>query len=236
MDKTASLILLCAGSGSRMKGFTKDKVLFEILDKPLFLHGLESFFATGYFKNVILVYRDDEQQIALENAIKDCKLSIDVSYIKGGHERMHSVLAGLQHEQHAKYVFVHDAARPVVTSNLIEKMMTSLEKYGSAVAAHPCVDTMKFSEAGADMTVPQPLQDIDRSRLWHMETPQAFIHEDILSAYQAAIDQSISITDEASALSRLGKKVALVENTVPNPKFTIAGDRHFIEHLLRYES
>lgn len=228
-----TLILLCGGSGSRMKHFTTDKVLFPVAGKPLFLHSLEKLLATNFFSEVVIPYRSEEQKELLEQALEKNHFSQKVTFVPGGTERMYSVFNALQTVKDSPFVVIHDAARPILEEEFLKTLIQAVQVHKTAVAAKRCTDTMKQVPAQWDETSAIPLSSIDRSRLWHIETPQAFSTELIRSAYQYVIDNKTTITDDSSALTALGRNVFLQNNPFPNPKFTTPSDRFFIEHLLQ---
>jgi 2-C-methyl-D-erythritol 4-phosphate cytidylyltransferase len=199
------------------------------------LHSIEAFLAAGYVDQFTIVYRDEPQQVALEAALTGIDLKgTTVTWALGGKERQDSVLNALE-QQYAgcDYVFIHDAARPFITPTSLRQLYAILKVDKAVVLAHPVIDTIKrLPAAGATKQV--LLEDLDRSRLWAMETPQAFAYADILSAYRHVKANGLSITDDTAAAATIGIQSTLVENSHPNPKITTPADLKFAEWLCQH--
>jgi 2-C-methyl-D-erythritol 4-phosphate cytidylyltransferase len=228
-------ILLAAGSGSRMLGSVDDKVLAPLNGKPVLLHSIEAFLAAGYIDQFTIVYRDEPQRVALEAALEPINLkNTTVTWALGGKERQDSVLNALeQQDPSCDYVFIHDGARPLITPASLRQLYECLKEEKAVVLAHPVIDTVKrLPAAGATKQV--LLEDLDRSRLWAMETPQAFTHAGIISAYRHVRANGLSITDDTAAAATIGIKSTLVENSHPNPKITTPADLKFTEWLCQH--
>lgn len=231
MPSTA--ILLAAGSGSRMQGSVTDKVLAPINGKPAILYSIQAFADSSVVDQFIIVYRDEAQKAEIESMIETNGLShLSIQGVPGGSERQLSVIHALNIiENTCEYVFIHDCARPCIRSEAIEELYAAVQLDGAACLAHPVVDTIKRIQTNGDLRK-QTLEDLDRSRLWAMETPQAFNFKSILKAYQNVVKQKLSITDDTAAAATIGLHTTLVPNTQPNPKLTTPADLAYIQHLL----
>src|SRR5512140_3658787 len=120
--------------------------------------------------------------------------------VPGGERRQDSVRAGLDRlDRDAKYVAVHDAARPLITPKQIERAFEQCRVHGAAALAQPVNDTLK--RADADLLV---VGSVDRRQLYAMQTPQIFEQKLIEDAYRAVYAENILVTDEVSAVERLG--------------------------------
>ncbi|MGC6455321.1 MAG: 2-C-methyl-D-erythritol 4-phosphate cytidylyltransferase [Coraliomargaritaceae bacterium] len=231
------LILLAAGSGTRMHGSVTDKILTPLAGQPLFLHPLRAFARSGVAQQAVLTYRDEAQKAELQSHIpEELQQSIDITYTPGGATRQQSVLAALEIlPQDTQLVFVHDAARPLITAAAIQTLHRAAQTDGAAALAHPVTDTIKRLPQGA---APQnaALEDLQRDRLWAMETPQAFPYTDLLTAYRQVEQDQQTSTDDAAAYATLGKTVTLVDHSLPNPKLTTPQDLPYLEHLLNNQS
>jgi 2-C-methyl-D-erythritol 4-phosphate cytidylyltransferase len=128
----------------------------------------------------------------------------------------------------AEVVAIHDGARPCVSHELIEQLVRAARDFGAAVAAQRVTDSIKQSEDGLTIS-----QTIDRSKLWSVQTPQAFRIGVIHRAITAARDRELSLTDDTAACELIAQPVRLVEGKEPNPKVTVPSDLPFIEVLLR---
>jgi 2-C-methyl-D-erythritol 4-phosphate cytidylyltransferase len=149
--------------------------------------------------------------------------------VQGGEQRSQSVRAALRHAGDADVVVVHDAARPLLTPQLVQDCLDTLaaEDCDAAIAAAPVADTIK--EAEGEVVV----RTLDRSRLWAVQTPQVF-RRDLLERALAAPPQVLAAaTDDASLVERLGGEVRLVTAPRENLKVTTSDDLRLAELLLR---
>ena len=150
--------------------------------------------------------------------------------VLGGEHRSESVRAALSAAPEARVAVVHDAARPLVTRELVEACIAAVEggDFDGAVAAAPVSDTVK--EAGADGRV---MRTLDRSRLWSAQTPQAFRADVLRRALDANPDAVAAATDDASLVEAIGGTVRIVEAPPENIKVTRELDLRLAEQLLR---
>ena len=152
--------------------------------------------------------------------------------VRGGAERSHSVRNALAAAgDDADVVVVHDAARPLVTPELIEQCVAALEGVDAAIAAARLTDTVK--QAGEDGLVERTL---DRGRLWAVQTPQVFRREALQAALAQPDDVLARATDDASLVEAAGGRVRVVEAGAPNLKVTTPIDLELAELLLRAHS
>jgi len=226
-------ILLAAGSGTRMQDSVKDKILAPICGQPAFIYSLQAFVASGVVDDYIVVYRDEAQKAQLSAIVQQYELQdLEINAVAGGLKRQDSVIHALNVAgEQCEYVFIHDCARPCVTSDAIKALHQAVIADQAASLAHPVVDTIKrVPHAGALQSV--QLEDLDRSRLWAMETPQAFKFQEILKAYKNVLKEKLTITDDVAAAQSIGLNTTLVPNKQPNPKLTTPADLAYIQQLL----
>jgi 2-C-methyl-D-erythritol 4-phosphate cytidylyltransferase len=140
-------------------------------------------------------------------------------WVEGGPSRSRSVRNALAAAPEARTVVVHDAARPLVTRELVEECVGALLGVDGAIAAAPVTDTVK--ESYPDGTV---LRTLDRSRLWAVQTPQVFRGEALRRALDVDDDALAAATDDASLVEAAGGTIRLVEAPVENFKVTTAAD------------
>lgn len=228
-------ILLAAGSGSRMRGTVEDKLLVNILGKPVFQYSAEAFAQATDVEKVVVVYRDDEQKAALNKVFAQMDIvPYQVLWARGGNERQDSVFNGLEAMTlSTDIVCIHDCARPMVTPAQIDDLFKAALKDKAAVLAHRVVDTIKQTPARSGGRRRIPLKDMQRNRLWAMETPQAFSYDLIFEAYREVRLNGDSITDDTAAVALKGTRVTLVENLQPNIKVTVPHDIQLIEFLMQ---
>ena len=227
-------ILLAAGSGQRMQGQVEDKILAPINGQPALVYSLKAFDRSCVINSYLIVYRDEIQKKTIEAIIAAHDFGhLEIQIVLGGAERQLSVMKALNAiDENCDYVFIHDCARPCITTEAIKDVYSAVQEDQAASLAHPVVDTIKRTEA-ADELHKLNLEDLDRSRVWAMETPQAFAFKNILIAYQNVIKKKLTITDDTAALATIDLKTTLVPNKRPNPKLTIPSDLSYIEHLLK---
>jgi len=151
-----------------------------------------------------------------------------VQVVIGGRERVDSVLAGLEiinREVHP-WVLVHDAARPCLSLSDLDKLInTCFRENTGAILAAKVRDTMKRGDN-------QIIQTVEREDLWHALTPQMYPTGELLTAINTSQQQSIVITDEASAIEAIGGKSLLVEGSSENIKITRPDDLAYAEFIL----
>jgi len=220
-----SAIIVAGGSSQRM-GF--DKLFAVIAGEPVIAHSIRAFERAACVSQIVLVAReqchDDIRKITSGAGFK--KVS---EIVRGGERRQDSVRAGLDCiDRDAQYVAVHDAARPLVTSQQIERAFEQCRVHGATSLAQPVNDTLK--RVDADLLVGG---SVDRHQLCAMQTPQIFERKLIENAYRAVYAANILVTDEVSAIERLGHKVALVLNDDFNFKITYPRDLPVADFILR---
>ncbi|WP_085520830.1 2-C-methyl-D-erythritol 4-phosphate cytidylyltransferase [Tuberibacillus sp. Marseille-P3662] len=219
------VILPAAGSGSRM-GASSNKIFLELLGAPLIVHTLKVFEHDSQCNSIILAIKEEEQSI-FETLIRDHHLTKVRQFIHGGSERQHSVYNALKATSEEAIVLIHDAARPMIHQQLIEKVYTAAVQEGAAVLAVPVKDTIKkVCDGFVDKT-------LDRSDLWAVQTPQAFHRSWILSAHEAAAKQGWAVTDDASLIEQMGGKVTIVKGDDRNLKVTTPEDLWVAEHFMQ---
>jgi 2-C-methyl-D-erythritol 4-phosphate cytidylyltransferase len=217
-------IIVAAGDSRRM-GF--DKLFAAIAGKPVIAHTIRAFERARSVDGIIVVAREDRHD-EIQTIVRDENFKKVNSIIPGGKRRQDSVRAALDHlESVIRYVAVHDAARPLVTPEQIERVFAQAQIHGAAALAEPINDTLK--RADADLVVTQA---VDRHQVYAMQTPQIFARQLIEGAYRAVYAEDISVTDEVSAVERLGRKIALVLNDDFNFKITYPRDLPLAEFVL----
>lgn len=236
MKHTATLLLLCAGKSSRMRGRVADKILEPLGGKPVFRYSLDAFSKADVTGSVVLVLRDPAQESIIRSLLPKNKPGTPpIRTVCGGTERQDSVLAGLEslRDEDGAFVFIHDAARPLVRPDQLQTLFRTAIEDGNATLARPVVDTIKQRPAGSSSNRKTAWKTLDRHRLWAVETPQIFRREEILHAYREATRRGLRLTDDCAALEAAGVPVTLVENLFPNPKLTHPSDWEYLEHLIR---
>lgn len=217
-------IIVAAGSSRRM-GF--DKLFAPLAGKPVVAHSIAAFEKCSDIDQIVLVCREERIK-ELEQLVKKEKFRKVGRIVGGGAERHFSVWKGLQAvSAETTYVVIHDGARPLVTPAIIKKCLALAREQGAASCSAPIPDTVK--RASTDQVV---TGSVERSGLWAMQTPQVFNSGLILQAYAALIAKNEQVTDEVSAVQKMGKKIALLRNDDWNLKITFPRDLEMAEHIL----
>jgi 2-C-methyl-D-erythritol 4-phosphate cytidylyltransferase len=225
-----TLVLLAGGSGARMGDAVPDKTLAQLAGQPVITHSACTFDKSGLFENCIVVYRDAGQLQQLKTVL--APLEMKTEFVQGGPTRQASVNNALQAvSDSTSHVFIHDVARPLISPAAIKQVDSALEKNEAVVLARPVSDTIKRIPANGEIEE-ITLEDLERQRLWAMETPQAFEFAALKNAYIKANDEALNFTDDAAVASHSGIKITLIPNPKPNPKLTEVEDFAWIEHLL----
>jgi 2-C-methyl-D-erythritol 4-phosphate cytidylyltransferase len=218
-------IIVAAGSSRRMGS---DKLFVGIAGKPVIAHAIGAFERATSVLAIIVVAREDRHR-DLEKLVRDQNWKKIQSVVAGGEHRQDSVRAGLEHlSENARYVAVHDAARPLVTAEQIERVYQACRERGAATLADPITDTLK--RADVDLVVSE---SVDRHQLFAMQTPQVFARELLIEAYETVTAKNILVTDEVSAVEYLGRKVVLVPDEDFNFKITYPRDLALAEFVIQ---
>jgi len=222
-----SALIVAAGKGTRM-GPTTDKLFLEVAGQPVVVHTWRRFANATCIDNIVLVVRDGMQSV-FEELAAQYHLTKPFKLVPGGAERQDSVWNGLQALPNGtEIVAIQDAARPCTDEALIAATIAAARETGAAVAAQPVTDTIKESDDGKVIS-----RNLDRRRLWAVQTPQTFRTEVIRKALAAVRERGLQITDDTAACELIGQPVRLVASSSPNPKVTVPGDLPYIEQLLR---
>lgn len=223
------VIIPAAGVGSRMRA-DRPKQYLRVAGKTVLEHSLRCFRDVPDLAGIVLALSPGDPYW------QDLQLSgrYDIRCVEGGAERCHSVMNALNAiwdlAQESDWVLVHDAARPCVRSEDLEKLiMETVAQNTGGILATPVRDTMKRSRDG------HIVETVDRQNLWHALTPQMFPFELLYSALQQALQDGFLVTDEASAVEHAGKPVMVVEGHSDNIKITHPEDLALAEFFLRQQ-
>jgi 2-C-methyl-D-erythritol 4-phosphate cytidylyltransferase len=218
----ATAVVVAAGRSSRMGGV--DKLFASLGGRPLLYHTLAAFEDCAPITHIMLVLSEDSAEPALD-LLRSTRLSKVDATCLGGVRRQDSVRAAVQAVRACDWLVVHDAARPLVTPELIEAGILAAQETGAASAAVPVTDTLK--EAASDGTI---LWTVSRERLWAVQTPQVFRYHLLLAAHEQGGTEA---TDDAGLVERLGVRVRLFAGSRQNLKVTTPEDLGIAEALLQ---
>lgn len=229
MAKTARVVAVvpAGGLGKRMGAGTPKQ--FLMLDGvPMMLHSLRVLDRAPSVTEVVLVVPKEEQARVLTEVVDRYGLKKVLKVVPGGATRQESVHHGLNEVgDDVEIVVVHDAVRPFVTVDLIERSIETARKHGGAIVAVPMKDTPK--QAGPDGLIHKTLA---RAGLWLAQTPQTFRRALVVEAYRKAGVEHVHATDDAALAERLGHPVAIVEGSWENIKITTPEDMILAEAIL----
>ena len=215
-------VIVAAGSASRMGGI--DKVMAPLGGEPMILRTVRAFEDCGAVKEIVIVTREDLMGPIAELCSGFTKIR---SVVQGGSSRQESVKLGLlAFSKEVRLAAVHDGARPLVSGELIDKVIRAAHSYGAAAPAIPVKDTIKVFEGGFIAATP------DRSTLRAVQTPQVMDRDLLLGALEKAEQEGIALTDDCSAVEHIGMRVRLVEGEERNLKVTTPLDLKIAELLL----
>jgi len=206
-------VLVAAGSGERL-GADRPKAFVVVGGRPMLEWSVAAIRAAGIERIAVALPQG-------QTAPAGC------AGVRGGATRSESVRAAVEAAGGAERVIVHDAARPLVEPDLFTRCLAALDEADAAIAAAAMTDTVK--EAGADRIVSATL---DRSRLWAVQTPQAFRRTALERALACSEDVIRAATDDSMLVERLGGVVRVVESTPANFKITTPHDLEIAELLL----
>lgn len=232
--KRTAAVVLAAGSGKRMGSSTKKQ--YMLLDgKPVVYYSLKAF-QESFVDEIILVVSAGDTEYCRKEIVERYGLHKVSCITEGGKERYHSVAAGLRNAQDCDFVFIHDGARPMITQELLSRLLACVREHGACVAGMPVKDTIKIADENGSIE-----QTPDRRLVWMIQTPQVFEYSLIQNAYEQLLEREqeflskgISVTDDAMVVEGLtGHKVRLVEGSYKNMKITTPEDMKIAELFCR---
>ncbi len=216
-------VIVAGGRGTRMGGYIPKQFL-PFLGKPLLIYAIEAFHLALPDAKIILVVPQDHLS-SVQTIIRSFMAKFDLTITAGGETRFHSVQNGLKYVNNDGIVFVHDAARPMITHDLILRCYKSALANGNAIPAIAQAESVRMV-GGNNVSTP-----VNRDLLRIIQTPQTFRTEQILPAFNRPY--RADFTDEASVVEDFGIKVNLIEGTFDNIKLTNPIDFIIAEALLK---
>lgn len=223
-------IFPAAGQGKRM-GMKVNKIFLSLGEKTVLYHTLHTFSECKMIDELVVVASPEEVTVVRE-LLKTMDGLKPWQVVAGGVERQYSIANALQviHPD-TNIILVHDAARPLISTKIIEKVIEETRQYGATITAVRAKDTIKVvDENGIVIDTPQ------RSGLWAVQTPQGFQGDILKAAYQKAREDDFLGTDDASLVERMGKKVKVVEGDYTNIKITTPEDLIMAESFIKRRS
>ena len=227
--------ILAGGSGVRMGNPNKPKQFFYLGEKPILVHTVEKFCASGLFDCVLVLSPESWVQQTRDIIEKNCPQYSDVVRVTtGGAARNDTIMNAIRYFEESEFstedaiLVTHDAVRPFVSLRIIEENIAAARKFGACDTVVPATDTIVESQDGAFISaIP------DRSKLYQGQTPQSF-HMGALRDMLVSLsdEESAVLTDACKAFTLRGHKVALVRGDVSNIKITYPQDLRVAEAML----
>ncbi len=225
-----SVIIAAAGKGVRMNA-DMPKQYMKLNAVPIICRSVSIFDSIESISEIILVIPAADENFVKNEIIPICGAKTKIKIVFGGRERQDSVYNGLlEVENKNSIVLIHDAARPLVTEDMILNCIKKAEEKGAAILAVPVADTLKITENG------NIIETVKRDNMWLAQTPQAFFYPLILKAHIKAKEENIYKTDDAALVEYLKEKVYIVKGSRFNIKITENEDLKFAEEVLQVRS
>jgi 2-C-methyl-D-erythritol 4-phosphate cytidylyltransferase len=221
-------IVPAAGSGQRMQS-AQAKQYLQIGSRCILQITLETLLAEQQIEQVIVCLATDDS----EWAKLACATDDRITAAQGGDTRAQSVINGLNClngiADDSDWVLVHDAARPCLGSSMLRNFLLQLQSDEvGGILAVPAKDTLKQVQEGSEYVA----KTLDRSQIWHAQTPQMFRYGLLRQALSDALDSHLQITDESSAMEAAGFPVKLIEGDSKNIKITTPEDLMFARSII----
>ena len=220
--KTCGAVIVAAGSATRMGGI--DKVMAQLGGEPMIRRTVRAFQDCDAVSEIVVVTRED---LILPITSLCAAMPKVIAVVAGGKSRQESVHLGLNAlSGKVRLAAIHDGARPLVTWQVIDRVIRAANTYGAAAPAIPVKDTIKVVQGGVVKQTP------DRATLFAVQTPQVFDFDLLRGALKKAQTEKVQVTDDCSAVERMGMAVKIVEGDERNIKVTTPLDLKIAELLL----
>ncbi len=220
--KTCGAVIVAAGTASRMGGI--DKVMAPLKGEPMILRTVRTFNSCDCISEIVIVTRED---LILPITSLCSKFPKVTAVVAGGKSRQESVHLGLNAlSDKVKLAAIQDGARPLISWQVIDRAVRAANTYGAAAPAIAVKDTIKVVEGRVVKNTP------DRATLFAVQTPQVFDFDLLRGALKKAEQDGAQVTDDCSAVERLGMTVKIVEGDERNIKVTTPMDLKIAEMLL----
>jgi 2-C-methyl-D-erythritol 4-phosphate cytidylyltransferase len=218
-----SVVITAAGNCTR---FGREKLFSLINKEPVFIRTIKQFKKVKEVDEIILVVRQDTRK-RFEKWLK--KFNLKAQVVEGGVERVFSAYNGVRLSQ-GEYVIIHDGARPLVSENLIIKIIQAVKKYQAVMPGLASATCVKI----IDPKTKKIKECLARATSWLGQTPQAFKREIIIKAYEKAIKGEIVGMDDCELVRKTGVMVTMIEGEWTNKKVTLPSDLEIIRKWVKY--
>ncbi len=217
-------VIAAGGKGTRM-GADKNKVFLMLGEREIIAHTIEVFENNPRIDNIVIVAGGSDECRECENIIAKYGFKKVTHITTGGRTRRESVYNGLLLSD-GEYVAIHDAARALVTDEIINTALDAAVKYGAAAPGVKCKDTLKTADANGFI-----LSGVDRETTYHIQTPQVFRRDIIMHAHETV--HGFEATDDCSLAEKTGTKIKITPGSYDNIKLTTPEDLITGENILK---
>ncbi|HHV30594.1 2-C-methyl-D-erythritol 4-phosphate cytidylyltransferase [Acetivibrio mesophilus] len=222
-----SAVVVAAGKGTRMN-MDINKQYIKVCGIPLLARTLKVFEDCSLIDEVVLVVSNSDMFYCKQNVVEAYELKKVKMLVAGGEQRQDSVYNGLiQVNNESDIIIIHDGARPFINDEIIENCIEAAQEYGASTVAVPVKDTIKSADSGGFVK-----ETLERSTLWAIQTPQAFLKDVIIKAHEKAADDGFYGTDDTVLAERMGIRTKLVMGSYNNIKITTREDLTFAEAVI----
>jgi 2-C-methyl-D-erythritol 4-phosphate cytidylyltransferase len=222
-------IIPAGGSGVRMEN-ERPKQFLDVDGRPLLAVTLEKFQVCPVIRTVILVAPENEVAYCQSEIVERYRLTKVEKVVAGGERRQDSVKLGIEASGgDCELILIHDGVRPLVTPDLIVRVVEAAQAHRTVITGLPAKETVKEIDENAVV-----VRTFDRQKVWLVQTPQVFRYEDVLMAHRRAVEEGWEgVTDDALLVEKLGIPIKVVEGSEDNIKVTTPQDLELVKFLLK---
>lgn len=221
-----TVVIAAAGSGTRMNHKEK-KQFIELAGQPILLRTMKKFDVDSVDELVLVVNEKDQSRVA--DLVSMSNIEKPMKIVVGGLRRQDSIYHGLKAAS-GDVVMIHDAARPFVSVDIIKMNIDCLKRGHGVITAVPCKDTIKIVKHD------KVVRTLDRAELVNVQTPQTFMRDELIEAYDYAYEHRLEATDDASIFEAYNKPICMVMGSYDNIKITTSDDLLYGAFLLERKS
>ena len=220
-----SAVIVAAGSSERMG---TDKLTADLCGVPVLVRTLRVFDACALVDEIVVVTRGDRIE-EMADLCKEYGINKVSKVLAGGAPRVESALVGVSEvDPKAGRIAIHDGARPLITTELIERTVRAAKEYYAAVPVIPSTDTLKAVDEKGYV-----VGTVDRATTWRVQTPQVFKADFIKGALTKAMEKNMPLTDDCSAMEMMGVRTMTVPGDEDNIKLTTPRDMILADAILK---
>lgn len=222
-----TVVIPAAGMGSRMN-MRENKLFIKLDGKPVLYHTLKTFIENSFIEEIVIVMQENEIEYCQKNIVNLFESKKNIKIVVGGKTRKDSVFNGIKAaDEKTDNIIIHDGARPLLTNDIINNILGTLENEVAVTTGVNVKDTIKIKDH-SDYVV----KTVNRNNLTSIQTPQGFKYELIKKAHQEKTFDK-TITDDAYLIELMNEKVKIIEGSYENIKVTTPIDITIAEEILK---